>query len=147
MDKGSTDNNTIQKLSPWTYRGVEFTSELIGKNVGFVYMIVNTINSTYYIGKKTFFQTRRTKVKGKKKRKVVTKESDWKTYTSSSEIVNAEIEKHGKQHFYRKILSLHQSKRSLNYSEVREQFAYKVLEDPLSLNANILGKYFKEKQE
>ena len=50
-----------------------------------------------YIGRKYFGTTRRVKVKGKKRRKVIRKDSNWRDYTGSSKILNSDIEKLGKK--------------------------------------------------
>ena len=58
---------------------------------GFVYRIVRKDTGRSYIGKKQLIFTRRMKVKGRKNRKHVKKESDWKDYTGSCDELNTEI--------------------------------------------------------
>lgn len=36
----------------WTHNGAEFTDDMIGKHMGFVYLITNTLDGRKYIGKK-----------------------------------------------------------------------------------------------
>jgi len=62
---------------------------------GFIYRIIEKDTQKMYIGKKQFQSIRRVKVKNRKNRKIVRKESDWKTYTSSSTHLNAAIEENG----------------------------------------------------
>ena len=38
----------------WHYKGEEFTSEMIGDYIGFVYIITDGSNDRKYIGKKIF---------------------------------------------------------------------------------------------
>ncbi len=94
---------------------------------GFVYRIVDLNTNQEYIGKKTFWNTTRKKVKGKKNRKIIRKESDWKEYTGSSTRLNEQILEKGKENFKFQIESLHKTKASLSYNEIRKQ----ILEDVL----------------
>lgn len=130
--------------NPWTFQGLEFTSEMIGENVGFVYCITFLPTGQKYIGKKNFWSKR--KPKGKTRR--VKSESDWQNYFSSSDLIKSLIKEHGKNSFKREIISLHTLQRDVNYCEVREQWKRDVLETlmpcgkRLYLNENIQGKFF-----
>lgn len=86
--------------------------------IGFIYLLKDTITGRYYIGKKLFHSTTRKKVKNRVNRKKVVKESNWRSYTSSSKEINAIIEVDGKDRFTFEIISLHESKGSLAYAEV-----------------------------
>lgn len=99
--------------------------------VGFCYRIINLKTGQEYIGKKQFFSITRRKVKNRKNRKVIKKESNWKSYTSSSEYVNAEIEEKGKDNFRFIIESLHKSKASLFYREIEMQIFENVLRETM----------------
>ena len=94
---------------------------------GFVYRIVDLDSNKEYIGKKQLKSRQRRKVKGRKNRKVVLKESNWEKYTGSSKALNAEIESRGKDRFAFYILSLHETKGSLYYQEVLTQITEDVL--------------------
>jgi hypothetical protein len=96
---------------------------------GFVYRIINLTNKREYVGKKQFFSERTKIVKGRKNRKHYTKESDWKDYTGSSNELNADIEKLGKDKFIFLIESLHESRSSLFYAEVEKQIFENVLRE------------------
>ena len=50
----------------WLYNDQEFTEDMIGDNVGFVYLITNLQNGRKYIGKKTFWFKRKDKKTGKR---------------------------------------------------------------------------------
>ena len=66
----------------WIYNEKEFkpTQDDLQSWVGFVYLITDTANSKKYIGKKLFWSTRRLKpLKGKTRKRVQVKESDWTT--------------------------------------------------------------------
>ena len=121
--------------------------------VGFVYRIIDNTNNMQYIGKKQLISNRRIKVKGRKNRKRVQKESDWKKYTGSSKWLNAEIEAKGKEHFTFLIESLHESKASMHYREVEMQMAEDVLRatlpngDPAFYNGMVGNMRFKLKDE
>lgn len=120
---------------------------------GFIYKITNTGTKEFYIGKKQVVSVRKRKF-GKKEiaaltdKRIkhwewVTKESDWKDYRSSNDNVkswDAGISK-------LEILRFCSSKKSLTYYELQEQFAHDVLGDELSLNDNLLGKFFRKDLE
>jgi hypothetical protein len=122
--------------NPWTFNGKAFDSEDIGDAYGFVYLITTPDNKKY-IGRKYFWSVR--KVKGKSRRQ--RSESDWKKYYGSSDILKAQIKESDRSLFRREIISLHSTKGRVNYEEVKEQFAYGVLEDDNYLNDNINGKW------
>jgi hypothetical protein len=95
---------------------------------GFIYLIINTVNNRKYIGKKQCVsRIKRKPLKGKKNNRIDRKESDWKTYTSSSNELNADIEKYGKDKFIFKILRTCDSKWALAYYEIKEQLSEDVL--------------------
>ena len=59
---------------------------------GFIYEITNLTNNRKYIGKKQMVRKiRRKPLKGKKRKRIDYIESDWKTYTGSSDILNEDI--------------------------------------------------------
>lgn len=110
----------------WTYEGNEFTSEMIGDYVGMVYLITDLSNGKKYIGKKLFVSTNRLPpLKGKTRKRVVRKESDWKSYYGSSEEVKALVE--SGVSFKREILHLCKTRGEMSYMEAKLQFQYDVL--------------------
>ena len=100
---------------------------IIDEWFGFIYRITELATGKEYIGKKQFHSYCRKAVKGKKRKKMVITENDWKTYTSSSTHINAALAKLGKEAFKFEIESLHATRGSLVYAEVR----YQVTEDVL----------------
>ena len=112
----------------WYYKGEEFTSEMIGDYIGFVYCITDLSTSKKYIGKKNFKSTRKLKpLKGKTRKRTVIKESDWKSYFGSSDVVKTLLEEHGEGNFHREILHLCTFKGELSYMELKEQMDREVL--------------------
>lgn len=112
----------------WYYNGDEFTSEMIGDYIGFVYIITDLSNDKKYVGKKLFQSKRRLPpLKGKTRKRVVIKESDWMDYFGSSEEVKAILEENGRDNFKREILHLCESKGVMSYLELYEQITRHVL--------------------
>lgn len=140
----------------WLYKGntIEDISQFPENTYGFVYIVTHTSTNKSYIGKKVLYHNKKTKL-GKKEiatqtgpgrkptTKIVTKESDWKTYYGS-EIEIKKLLAEGKHNeFERVILKLVDNKKLLTYFEVKHQFIYEVLEHPNGwFNNNILGKFF-----
>ena len=99
-----------------------------GDAFGFIYEIVNTINGKKYIGKKQMKRKiRRLPLKGKKRKRVDYVDSDWRTYTGSSDALNIDIAANGKDKFIFKILKFCNSKFELSYFEAKMQFEKDVL--------------------
>lgn len=100
----------------WLYNGIEFTEDMIGDNVGFVYLITNLTNNKMYIGKKLFTKSKTYQKNKKKKRKRVS--SDWMTYTGSNDQLNEDIQ-NGHQ-VKKEILQLCKTKGWASYFETKE---------------------------
>ena len=107
---------------------------------GFVYIITNLRNGKAYIGCKQYiFYTR-----------LREKESDWRTYTGSSKLLNEDIEKIGKKHFKFEAIAEYKNKRSLRYYELYYQMKYNVLaatlegsEEHAYYNSRVGGKFYR----
>jgi len=109
-------------------------SELEGK-LGFVYLLTHRESGRKYVGiKQMISKFRRPPLKGKKRRRVAYKETDWRTYCSSSEEVKRIIEEQGEDAFEFEILSAHNSKSSMKWEELRIQVENDVLRNPEWIN-------------
>lgn len=96
--------------------------------VGFVYLITEVDTGKKYVGKKLFFSTRKLPpLKGKKRRRTVVKESDWRDYFGSSEELKSLVESNGGDKYHREILHLCKSKGAMSYLELKEQVERDVL--------------------
>lgn len=141
----------------WLYNGKEITdiSQFPLGTFGFIYE-VSTSEGKKYIGKKALYHNKKTKLKkselaeqsGRGRRalhKIVSKESDWKTYYGSNkhlknQIAEGEVtlESLGKQ-----IIEIGFNKKHLTYLETKYLFQFGVLENPeIYYNDSILGKFF-----
>lgn len=95
---------------------------------GFIYRITNTATNKQYIGKKQCITTVKLKpLKGKTRKRHQQKETDWRDYTSSSNELNADIKKYGKDKFKFEIIRWCDSKFELAYFEAKIQFEENVL--------------------
>lgn len=112
----------------WYYNEKEFTSEMIGDFVGFVYLLTDLENGKKYVGKKNFWSTRKLPpLKGKSRRRTKKTESNWQQYYGSSEEVMLLVESSGESRFKREILHLCKSKGEMSYLELKEQVDREVL--------------------
>lgn len=114
--------------------GLEFKPDALG----FVYIIAFN-DGHFYIGIKQMLAATKKNVKlknGNKVKRRAYKESDWKTYKSSSNIVKERIS-NGDIPTYT-ILSFKNSKSHLKYYEAKMQFENGALINPLCLN-NIIN--------
>jgi hypothetical protein len=137
----------------WIYQHKEFTEDMIPDGaVGFVYQMDVILDGERksYIGKKNFFADVKTKLSKKAlstdKRKKTYKRVRkivYQNYYSSNEKLKA-AHKAGVQ-IKRTILKICYSKTELSYQEVKYQFMCEVLEKDIWLNANILGRFYKQK--
>lgn len=111
----------------WHYKG-NIVDEIPEGVIGFVYLITNNTNNKKYVGKKLAqFKKTRPPLKGKKRKRRTTVESDWRDYWGSSDHLNADVENLGPENFTRQILYYCKSKGELSYLEAQEQFKRKVL--------------------
>jgi hypothetical protein len=112
----------------WYYNSTNFEYDESDPYIGFVYCITDLSNHKKYIGKKGFLSKRRLPpLKGKTRKRLVTKESDWQSYFGSSDQVNLLVEELGQKNFHREILYLCKSKGEMSYLEAKEQFDRGVL--------------------
>ena len=120
----------------WLFEDKEFnpsTEEIQWE--GFVYEILDTENGMKYIGKKNFWSVRRLKpLKGKTRRRVQKKESDWRTYHGSNEKIKELLKEGNSSRWKRTILRLCNSKGEMSYWEAKLQFDKNVLFDPKYYN-------------
>ena len=88
----------------------------------FIYLITNLTNDKKYIGCKMLQKViKRKPLKGKKNKRHEIVESDWKTYTGSSNQLNKDIELLGKDNFKFEIIDFAYSKSELKFKELMYQ--------------------------
>jgi hypothetical protein len=104
----------------------------INEYEGFVYIVIDTKNSKYYIGKKNFF-SRRTKPGNVNKTKT---ESNWRYYKTSSKHVKAQIDLRPDD-FEFHIMWLAKDKTALNYLEAKCIIQNGALETDTYYNDNV----------
>ena len=101
----------------------ETTLDIPENPYGMVYIITNTKTDKKYIGKKQILTLKkRPPLKGKKRKRISIVETDWKNYTSSSNELNEDIKKYGKENFKFQILRFCDNKSQMAYFEAKEQF-------------------------
>ena len=129
----------------WLYEENIVTEEDVPVGaVGFVYKIIHTPTGRYYIGKKSLTSTRKlAPLKGQKRKRIVTKSSDWEKYYSSNDWIKEQIKEGKAEEFSREIIQYCFSKKSLTYYEIYWQFHYNVLADDNAINENLMGKFYR----
>lgn len=126
----------------WYFNGKLF-EEVDKKYEGFVYLITNLDNGMKYIGKKHFWERRKNPKTGRRQ----TKESDWRNYFGSCDLLIQDVKILGKDKFKKEILYLCPHKKSMSYYETYEQFKRNVLLDETYYNTNIEGKFYSSEKE
>lgn len=84
---------------------------------GFLYVVYCKETKKWYIGKKQTISVSRKKVPGKVRKQVITKESDWLTYCTSSEYIKKDMKLYGEDAFEFYIVGLYKTKSGLKYAE------------------------------
>ena len=126
----------------WIYNKEEFTQDMVGDFIGFVYCITNLSNGRKYIGKKLFNSSKTKVLKGKKKKYKVP--SDWQTYYGSNEELKKDVTMNGRESFEREIIHLCKSKGECGYLEAKEQFVRGALESDKYYNGWIMVRVRKD---
>lgn len=99
--------------------------------VAFVYVITNETTGKRYIGKKRLFKkVSRKPLKGKKRRRIEYKESDWQEYWGSNDKLKEDIAEYGEGSFSRVVLRLCRSLGEASYFEAKYQFDAGAILDP-----------------
>lgn len=111
--------------------------------IGFVYCITIPATGHRYIGKKNLYSHTTKQLVGKKRRVKIIKQSDWLKYHSSNDQLR-DLQRMGEP-LDREILEYGYSPIELTYLETRYLFMLDVLRDPMYLNSNIGGKFFRGK--
>lgn len=114
----------------WLYNDKEIGDDDIEGYASFVYMITNLETGKRYLGKKIFKSIQRKKVKGKTRKKKVTKDSDWKSYYGSNKLLQEDVKRLGSDRFKREILKLCKTRGTASYWEAKYQMQHEVLENP-----------------
>lgn len=127
----------------WLFDGKPVDPVIFEGMAGFIYKITDLSTGIAYIGKKTLVTNRVRTYKTGRKRRRITKESDWRSYWSSSKELHDLVNRRGPELFRREVLIVCATKRDLSYCEVKVQFELNVLEDERYLNFNVLGRFFK----
>ncbi len=126
---------------------------------GFVYVVTHILSGKKYFGKKILFHNTRVKI-GKKElaeitgkgrrpyKKLVTKESDWKTYYGSNKQIMEIVESGKQDEFKREILHICYSKKQMTYLETKLLFVNEVLEKQEEYyNDHISGHFYRKDLE
>tara|TARA_R110000737_G_scaffold185998_1_gene209118 strand:+ start:282 stop:704 length:423 start_codon:yes stop_codon:yes gene_type:complete len=132
----------------WFYENskIESIQDMPEGVFGFVYEVHHVVSGKKYIGKKQIMSNRTLPpLKGERKKRKVTKESDWQNYYGSQiEVKQLVKEAESLQEFDRRILRYCFTKKELTYRELEHQVLKRVLEDDNYLNSNINGKFFRK---
>lgn len=132
-------------MSKWLYGGAPLEKPPEDTQ-GFIYRITHMETGVFYIGQKSFYSTRTVKLskkksdelwsgRGRKPTKQKTrKESEWRTYCSSSKEVNELIEKYGVGEFMWEVLECSCSSSQLDYDEAKWMILTKCLFNEKCLN-------------
>ena len=111
---------TTKTLTPWVMDGEPFTDA--NGYYGFIYLVTchhNLYKGKMYIGRKFFY------VNFEKKTKV--KDSDWRTYKTSSQELKPLIQDIGPEHFTFEILQVFETRGGVVAGEVKAQWECDVL--------------------
>lgn len=115
----------------WLYNGREFTEDDAEGYAGFIYLITELDTGRQYIGQKIFRnKVSKKPLKGKTKRRIVRKQSDWLEYFGSNDELKQLVAEKGTENYKREILRLCKAKSEMNYWESYEIFNRHALLQP-----------------
>lgn len=126
----------------WLYNNQVLESVPEGME-GFVYLIENLTNNKKYIGKKHFWERRKDRKTGRRKKK----ESSWQSYMGSCDELIVDYKELGSVNFRKTILYLCPHKKSMSYFETLEQFKRDVIMREDYYNTNVEGKFFTSEKD
>ena len=105
------------------------------EHFGFVYLLTNLVSGRKYVGKKQFWRTiKKPPLKGKKRKRSVTKPSDYESYYGSSEEFKKDVAQYGKNNFKREILAITSCKWESSWLELLYQLKFNAILDDQYLN-------------
>ena len=112
---------------------------------GFIYQVTYLPTNEKYLGKKfVYFNKKLPPLKGFKRKRKISIESDWKKYYGSHDKIKSLLKENKHDDFKREILEFAFNKKQLTYLETKYLFKRKVLENTEYINDNILGKFFRK---
>ena len=151
----SKDWFIYEKGIVWVYDDIQ---KFPANCIGFIYKITNIQTGKFYIGKKNLYSNTKKKLTkaelaemlgpGRKpSSKIVTKESNWKSYWGSNKLLLEDLKNEGPGPYRREILKFCFSKKQLTYWELHYQCVNEVLTSDKSYNDNILAKFYRKDLE
>tara|TARA_Y100001958_G_C21141915_1_gene480397 strand:- start:386 stop:793 length:408 start_codon:yes stop_codon:yes gene_type:complete len=112
---------------------------------GFIYQVTYLPTNEKYLGKKfVYFNKKLPPLKGFKRKRKISIESDWKKYYGSHDKIKSLLKENKHDDFKREILEFAFNKKQLTYLETKYLFNNNVLENNEFINDNILGKFFRK---
>lgn len=130
----------------WLYNNKEITSitDFPEGTHGFVYEVEHLPTGKKYIGKKVlYFNRTLPPLKGQKRKRKVTKESDWLEYCGSHPTIKSLIKEGKKLEFRKEILILVSKPKLLTYYENKFLYSKGAIEPNSGyINDNISGKIY-----
>jgi hypothetical protein len=126
-----------------------------GKYFGFIYVITDNVTGKFYTGKKQLYSAQyrpltKKELEGRdgrsSKKKLVTKESNWRIYNGSCKELLEDIKKYGEDRYTKKIIHWCSNRTQLTYYELHYQVLMGcILPGSNSYNSNILGKFYPDR--
>jgi hypothetical protein len=129
----------------FTLKPINSIEDMPENTFGFIYEVCYVPTNEKYLGKKVLqFNKKLPPLKGFKRKRKVTVESDWKNYYGSHQKIKDLLKENKHDDFKRTILKFAFNKKHLTYLETRYLFKKRVLESEEYINDNILGKFFRK---
>lgn len=117
-------------LGHWTlYEGTELPNNFeTDPPLGFIYKITRKSDGKFYLRQKKILKVeKKPPLKRKVRKRRVIKQTDWKKYSGSSNVLKEDITQLGEEAFTFEILEFCDSKWLMNYEELRLQMLNNVL--------------------